>query len=365
MDENGKLHPPELPVGRDSTDERDGERSHAGFTEGRSTVDDLIIQELAGKASPFEEERLKRWRDASPSNEAYYQEMAAVWELTGPEPMAMPFGPPPVEEIMASAQGAQVRNIRSGGKGWTGRAVPWARWGLLAASVAAVGLGVQLFGPSDPDPVMVHRAGGEENPTVTLLDGSFARLAPGSVLREWDGEGLREVSLEGRAFFAVARDESRPFVVRLGTGSIRVLGTRFQVTSEGEAVETVVVDGLVEVSNDHGSVEVPSGTTARMTEGTVPRIQKVADLYSLLDWPEGTLIFQGTPLSQVAAEISRHFDRQLRVDSPELSQRRVTAWFQGEPFEAVVESVCLVTEALCRPSEGGFAMEMGGTGGPS
>jgi transmembrane sensor len=277
----------------------------------------------------------------------------------------MPSGPPSVKEILDEAPGARVRDIRSGGKGSAAKVPSWARWGLLAASVAAVGLGVQLFGPSGPDPVVIHRAVGEENPTVTLLDGSFARLAPGSVLQEWDGEGLREVSLEGRAFFAVARDESRPFVVRLGAGSVRVLGTRFQVTSEGEAVETIVVDGLVEVSNEHGSVEVPSGTLARMAGGTAPRTQEVADVYSLLDWPEGTLIFQGTPLSQVAAEVSRHFGRELRIDSPELSQRRVTAWFQGESFEAVVESVCLVTEARCQASEGGFAMEMGGTGGRS
>jgi transmembrane sensor len=176
-------------------------------------------------------------------------------------------------------------------------------------------------------------------------------------------DGLREVSLEGKAFFAVARDESRPFVVRAGAGEIRVLGTRFQVNSVSDEVETVVVEGLVSVTSDGGSAEVPAGSMATIGRGGAPEVRKVDDVLALLDWPEGTLLFQATPLFQVVQEVSRYYGRDLVVADPDISQRRVTAWFQGEPFEVVSESLCLVTEAVCRTSGETVTMGSGGSGG--
>ena len=350
------------------------------FTDGRSTVDDLIFQVLGDTASPFEVGRLKRWREAAPENEEYFQEMAQVWSLTAPEPFVPSSGPPPVEDILvavpipplpatdeaAAESGSGSQDSLDISRRKTPQAQngsPWLRWGLMAASVAAVGFGLQLFGPGLPTPSAVHQASQGQSLTVTLEDGSFARLAAGSTLREWDVDGMREVSLEGKAFFAVARDESRPFVVRAGPGQVRVLGTRFQITSSEDEAETVVVEGLVSVTSEGGTVEVPAGSLATIRGDDAPNVQEINDVLALLDWPEGTLLFQATPLNQVVQEVSRYYGRDLVVADPDISQRRVTAWFQGEPFEAVSESLCLVTEAVCQTSGETVTMGSGGSGG--
>ena len=323
---------------------------------GRSTVDDLIIKILNGAASPFEEERLRRWREATPENEESFQEMAQLWSLTAPESVVPASGPPSVQEILAAAPVAiKLRTARN--------RLPWKTLGLLAASVATVGLGIQFLGPSGLEPAAIHRAAQDRSLTVTLNDGSFARLAEGSTLQEWEIDGRREVSLEGRAFFAVARDETLPFVVRAGMGEIRVLGTRFQVDTGGGEVRTVVVEGLVRVSNDVGSAEVPAGNSARMKVGESPRVLEVADPRAQMDWSEGILLYQATPLAQVVMEVSRHYGRTLEIDGADLANRRVTAWFQGEPFEAVAESLCVVTEATCRADGEGVTMALSGGGG--
>jgi transmembrane sensor len=354
---------PRQKVGRDLADHRVPDESTPETTDRRSPVDDLIIHALSGTASPFEEERLRRWRETAPENEEHFQEMVQVWILTAPEPVVPASGPPKVEDILAAAPisfedgwGPMVRKTSR-----TRR--PWLGWGLLAASVAAVGLGIQVVGHGGPVPLAVHDAAQNGSLTVTLADGSFVRLAEGSTLREWEAEGQREVSLDGRAFFAVARDEARPFVVRAGAGEVRVLGTRFQVSVEGHEVETVVVEGLVRVSNGEGSVEVPAGSIARMGGMGAPVAREVNDVFAFMSWPEGILVFQATPLAQVAEEVSRQYGRTIRIDGPDLSQRRVTAWFQGESFEAIAESLCVVTEAVCRTVEGSLTMGMGGSGG--
>jgi transmembrane sensor len=313
-------------------------------------VDDLIIRVLKGEASPFEMERLKRWRSETGENEQYFQEIARVWELTAPEPTQSASGPPPVDAIIAAS--APASRGRFGG-----RRSGLGRWGLLAASLAAVAIGIQGIGTMGADPTATYQAADQESLTVTLADGSVARLAPGSYLEEFEIQGRREVSLRGRAFFAVSRDETRPFIVRSGPGEVRVLGTRFEVSEVAEGgMRAVVVEGRVAVSNDEGSIEIGAGEMARMTAGSVPVASVPEDLYALLDWPDGILVFQGTRLTQVADEVSRHFQRPVEVVGEEFGDRRVTAWFEGESFEEVAESLCLVTNANCTPSGDGMTI---------
>lgn len=378
---NGNEGPgPGTGIGRNGEDERVPDEETSKSTHERSTVDDLIFQVLGDTASPFEVGRLKRWREAAPENEEYFQEMAQVWSLTAPEPFVPASGPPPVEDILAAplmafpmgsepvstngeldsdgSLGISKRRITAAKRG-----VQWLRWGLMAASLAAVGFGLQFLGSDLPSPSAIHQAPQDQSLTVTLEDGSFARLAAGSSLREWDVDGAREVSLEGKAFFAVARDESRPFFVRAAAGEITVLGTRFQVISTGDEMQTLVVEGLVRVAGEGGSVEVPAGAMATISGDAAPDVQEVEDVLALLDWPEGALLFQATPLSQVVQEVSRYYGRDLVAADPDISRRRVTAWFQGEPFEVVSESLCLVTEAACRTSGETVTMGSGGSGG--
>jgi transmembrane sensor len=328
-------------------------RKKAHPSKGSRNVDDLIIRFLGGHASPFEAERLKRWREESQENESAYREIARVWELTAPEPITEAAKPPRVEELVGKTLPTPKTSFRLRERYLT-------RWGFLAASVAALAIGTQILRNPTPLPLASYQAPADQSLTVTLADGSFARLAPGSSLEEFEGVDTREVTLRGQGFFAVARDEDRPFRVRAGSGEVRVLGTRFQIKEGPDGgFETVVVEGRVAVANRSGQAEIMAGQMAQAREGVPPTVTEPEDIYALLDWSEGTLVFQGTPLSHVAEEVSRHFGRSLRVVSEEIQNRRVTAWFSTESFEEVAESLCLVTEAVCDPSGDGVIMVAG------
>lgn len=231
----------------------------------------------------------------------------------------------------------------------------------MAASAAAVVIGIRAAGPAGPTPLATYEAPPDQNITITLGDGTFVRLDATSRLREWESRVGREVSLVGRGFFAVAPDETRPFTVAVGDGRIRVSGTRFEVSEEEGTVRTVVVEGRVEVSSAQGSVQVPAGSVSTMREGEMPEVAEVADVHSLLHWPEGTLVFQGSALSEVALEVSRHFGRPLEITGEDLGNRLISAWFGSETFEEVAESLCLVLQAECRPEGTGVRM-MAATG---
>ena len=56
-------------------------------------MEELIVRALSGEASPFEIERLTRWREESPENERYFQETAEIWTLTAQSPSQSPRNP--------------------------------------------------------------------------------------------------------------------------------------------------------------------------------------------------------------------------------------------------------------------------------
>jgi ferric-dicitrate binding protein FerR (iron transport regulator) len=132
-----------------------------------------------------------------------------------------------------------------------------------------------------------------------------------------------------------------------------VVGTRFEVATSSRETRVVVVEGTVLLSGESGeSTPAAANTVGVLAPGAAPRVEAVDDPWALLDWPGGLLLFQATPLSDVARELARRFGVVVTVADPALATRRVTAWFGDESLEQVLEAVCLVTNVSCRVAPG-------------
>ncbi len=316
-------------------------------------MDDIIIRVLNGKAEPIEERRLANWRAESRGNEQHFKEVSAIWDWTGTAAPANDAGslpaPPTLETIISRADALRRQDIRRRFARGLGRKEirPWA----AAAVIAAVSLGVWIgrLGPATEQVVGTeYVAASTEAATVALADGSFVRLAPGSRVRFAEGGELREAWLSGRAFFAVESDTERPFLVHTDLGEARVLGTRFEMTSENADLKVLVVEGRVAVTATNGrAAEVSRGQVARLGANGDFSLETVENVYDLLDWPGGILLFQSTPLPWVLEEVSAHFGVTIGLDDPALTTRTVTAWFGDETLDEVVESLCLLVQTAC------------------
>ncbi|MBI4540566.1 MAG: FecR domain-containing protein [Gemmatimonadetes bacterium] len=322
-------------------------------------MDELIIRFLQGGASPLEEEQLRAWRQSSSLNEARYREVARIWGLTALAEPLLRSRQPSAEEVIHRgnvAQAARGIEARGGARGRQ-RIRSWAVWGLTAAALVTLGFvaaevksragtGALAFGAGE------FSTGARDMATVELVDGTIVRLAPESRLRVEAGAEKREVWLEGRAFFGVARREGQPFVVRTRLGEAVVLGTRFEVGVRRNRLRVVVVEGRVALSAGAEKVDVGAGEMSVAEAGVGPSLVKVEDVYSMLDWMGRTLVFQETPLAQVATEVERRYDVRIDLLDPSLAGRTVTAWFADESFEEVVTVVCRVIAAECSIGDG-------------
>ena len=193
-------------------------------------------------------------------------------------------------------------------------------WWAAAAAVLILFLaGWWLFRPQQDVGIQMVEA---YNPKgvrsqIVLPDGSKVWLSADSRLRypAVFAEGKRDIHLQGEAFFDVAPNPSRPFEVHLQKGSVRVLGTSFNIRSydEDALVTTSVATGKVAFLGDDTTVsnELTSGRKAVYNKET--RKLELMSTDPLLDkgWIDGTLVFRSENLESVALTLERYFGKKI------------------------------------------------------
>ncbi|MBL8984663.1 MAG: FecR domain-containing protein [Gemmatimonadetes bacterium] len=303
--------------------------------------DDLILRGLDGDLPGPELEALARWRAADPAHERRYRQLERLSAvLAEQERGSVPARPDPGSLIRRS----RVRSRPSGSE---------RRWlfGLAAAAViGVVGFGVlEIYLGSTRNRDSIVRdlmTGPGEASTVQLADGSVVRLAPDSRL-SFRADQRREVWLDGTAYFAVAKQEGRPFVVRTRAGSTTVLGTRFELQATADRLRVVVVEGRVAVENEGKRIEVDGGEMTFVGSGVDPVVNKVSEPSELVGWVGKVLLFRDTPLERAVSEIERTYPIEIQIDDSILRRHLVTATFPEQPVEQVVNTVCRILDADC------------------
>lgn len=310
-------------------------------------MDELIIRVLEGEASPRQQSELERWRESSGKNEERFHEVAGVWRLTGEHREIRAQGPAPSARELLSGGGPSELRPSAGGLSPVREA---GRWPLRVAALAAallLGLGMGHFSARPGGMGVEFHTGAGEMTTATLADGTVVRLAPSSRLRIEQRQGVREVWLEGRAFFSVARDPSRPFIVRGSAGDATVLGTRFDVENRGDDLRLLVLEGRVAVSVPDGDVEVGAGELAEARRGSAPSVTAVSDPEAMVAWLGVFMAFESTPLGQVARELEARLGIQVEFTDPELATRTVSGWFGRDVRDEIVPIICRIAGVQC------------------
>lgn len=313
-------------------------------------MDELILRQLNGEVTDVEQHRLEKWRAASPGNEGRYQEVRALWEGLGTLSRSGRASTPDAPSMMAEAERRRARSRARRSRREVLRS-PWIGYGVAAAAGLALAfIGLRAWTSRGDTAVALAAVESSVGPggivAMTLSDGSFLRVAEGARMDFPAKAGRREVVLDGRAFFAVARARA-PFVVRTAAGELRVTGTRFEVRTEGDDVRVIVVEGTVELVGPAGAADLEAGQVGTVQAGGAPRVTTVGDVWALLDWPGRLLAFQRTSLRAVAGQLAHEFGVEVRIADSLVADRRVTGSFQDDSLDEVVDALCAVTGIRC------------------
>jgi transmembrane sensor len=171
----------------------------------------------------------------------------------------------------------------------------------------------------------------------------------------------RRVNLEqGEAYFEVAKDPTRPFVVRAGDKRIIAVGTQFSVRRDKNQVRIFVTEGTVRLESAENA---PTGTANPAGQGKLPanaiyptllhagsiarveadevlvREKPVAEVDQLLSWRTGHLVFDKTPLADAVAEFNRYNTRKIVIEDPRLAAIPVGGNFRATNIDGFVRLI--------------------------
>lgn len=211
--------------------------------------------------------------------------------------------------------------------------------GLLLLGGSAAGFGWQSS-PVRSLRADQHTATGEQR-SLRLDDGGSLQLNTDSAVDLAYGDQLREVSLlQGEILVQTAADkQSRPFVVHTGQGSIRALGTRFQVRREGERTQVRVFEHAVEIRTQaapQAPVRIAAGQQLWFSAeacAAVEPLERYADA-----WTNGMLVVSDWPLPRFIDELARYRPGLLGCD-PALAELRISGAFQLADGDAVLDNL--------------------------
>jgi ferric-dicitrate binding protein FerR (iron transport regulator) len=185
---------------------------------------------------------------------------------------------------------------------------------------------------------------GEKNIVVGLPDGSKISLNRNSEItyRENFGKRNRNVKLSGEAFFEIAPDASKPFIIDAGEANVKVVGTSFNVITNNteSAVEVFVKTGKVILSDKSGSqsIALEPGFVGKMDSKISGKTLNEDPNY--LSWNTGLLVYDGQKLDVVFNDLKRVYNMNIVVDDPSILENPWNSPIDNATEDTIIQLIC-------------------------
>ncbi len=311
----------------------------------------LCVKAATGDIDPKEKEALERWLAESREHTDELKNIEGVWARTAlPETTGTSELPDVVEQWgslrpqlgLERAENSLFPSIRV-------LFMPKLRPVMVGAfAVALLVTGIVLWnrGSHPPEWETVATTNREQR-QIQLPDGSQVVLNHNSSIQFASAfdQRSREVRLTGEAFFSVVRD-ARPFTVTTINARTNVLGTQFDVWARGDETRVIVKEGRVNLSAANAAtkgIDLTRGQSSKIRAGQQPSSPMDVDPGFMLGWMQGRLVFLQTPLNEIADELQRHFNVQVRLEGDSLKTRTLTGSFDNRAIDTVLTMICLTS----------------------
>ncbi|RPD43107.1 FecR family protein [Chitinophaga barathri] len=201
---------------------------------------------------------------------------------------------------------------------------------------------------------------------VRLPDGTRVWLNAQSSIRYPAnfGQATRNVSIEGEAYFEVAKDPQRPFRVEvpttIGKMQVDVLGTHFNINAYAERglIKTTLLEGSVRISKGSQVRELVPGQQSMVArQGDQIETAQVRNLADVVAWKEGYFVYNGEQLGEVANDIARRYDLEVELD--EQHAKVAVLFTAGDPDIPLDSLISLLQNASLKVRREGRTLIVG------
>ncbi len=227
----------------------------------------------------------------------------------------------------------------------------------------ALGTGIYYVSTEHSRPAMSMVQFSGEQQKITLPDGTHVRLNTGSRLSyspDMMKGKKRQVILTGEAFFEVAKNPEKPFIIDAGQAEVKVLGTVFNVKTvqRNNKVVVAVQEGkvLFRGNKQDKSVILTANEVGIVEAGeTVREVDQPAQNY--FSWFEHYFEFENMPLPQVVEQLETIFDTTIELADPDLNNKYFTAYMQSTSVDEVMAQLALSMELKLEKANGRYFLK--------
>jgi transmembrane sensor len=282
--------------------------------------------------TPEQQSELAAWLEQSTAHRIAFLRVCEAWKRFGEldslttdrAPGAIPdrgtwvWSPLPLEAL---------RTVAVAPRAWFHRIGRSATAAMTLVVLAAVGLASWYVARQGSS----YRTEVGQVRSIPLEDGSHVTLDTGSRIQVAVTANERRIDLiHGDAYFEVAKDPMRPFVVSVNRARVVAVGTQFYVERDDDGLIVLVTAGKIRLERTAESPqEVAAGSQARVDASEL-RISHPTDmeLEEMLGWRNGYLLFRDTSLVEAVAKFNRYTHKKMLIEDPSIAGIRIGGHFR-------------------------------------
>lgn len=315
-----------------------------------------ISSYISGNSSPEEARELLKTLSQDKRADKLYREMSASWAVASASAFARKEDEnlQDIHQNMIQEQPA-VRNRR--------------RWWIAAAAAAVLLLASGNFywwnrmdtlkqQYANVETPYIIKAPADSHTEITLPDGTTVTLNAGSeisYLRNFGAEE-RTVTLSGEALFDVAKNREKPFSVHVDELTVKVLGTKFNISGYEDDPDVTVslLRGRVGLQLNNGNgLELHPNEQACYNKKTGQLRKYDFDTQGSSAWIDGSMHFENATFAAIAHRLEHRFGVRINVTSEQLRQRRFSGSFnKSQSLSDILHEIDIEDQYVWRNADG-------------
>lgn len=315
-------------------------------------MDEILIKYVIGEATAAEVEQVTNWLSKNKSNEQQLEHFRLIWETsktlqsesTLDEEVAWREFKALLNERVVAAVDADLpaRKLekRNSPARWMQVAAVW----MLIAGAAFICF-TQFY---QAKPELITLQSFDTVKTDTLSDGSVITLNKNSVAvypEKFTGNTREMELVSGEAFFNIAHNRQKPFIVHINDASVRVVGTSFNIRNNPAKAEVIVETGIVEVSRRKVTIRLKPTEKVDIDYGTGEFKKGVTKDTFYNYYRTKEFVAVKTPLWRVIEVLNDVYKVNIEIPDQVLANRKLTTTLRLGSLDPILEVIAMAFNA--------------------
>lgn len=315
--------------------------------------DKIIAKYVAGECSEDEKSTLSKWAASDTKNANYLRKMQKIWESSE---ISIDAFNPDIDgawyELSTKINAAPDQRKTSSNTGF------WFLSRAAAVLIFTIGIGFVAYklyfndNSTNNNHIIFESNQEQKNTAVTLADGTTVWISANSKIRypETFNDNVREVFLEGMAFFDVISNPDKPFIIHTPESTTEVLGTAFNLRAyrHDDKVTLTVVSGTVSLSGtdeDQKPLLITKDEKGILSKKTNMLSKEPNDDLNFMAWRTGKIQFKEAVLEDAILQLNQHYGMNIVLNTPTPQKCLLTATFDNQSPEEVLDVIETIFEA--------------------